>query len=339
MKAVHIVKPGPPDSLKIVDLPVPEPNDDEVLVKVNAAGVNFADILARTGLYNAAPSKPFVPGFEVSGTVERTGKRVTVIKAGQRVTGLTDFGGYAEYAVCKGNLVRPIADSMTFEDGASIPVNWITAYHCLYFTGPLEKGYKILLHAAGGGVGLAALQLLKNAGCYVIGLAGTDEKIEYLRNFGADLAINYKQEDFAKRIETETGGRSIDIILDSYGGKSFKKEWRLLRANGRIVSLGVASFAGKGKLTIAWDIFRHFKASILHLLGNSHGIYGVNMQKIFAHRPDLAEKGFDVVMTLIESGTCKPVVDSTYPIESVSEAHSRLESGKSTGKVVVTFDN
>ena len=338
MKAVQIVKKGPPESLEIVDLPVPEPKDDEVLVKVSAAGVNFADILARTGLYNEAPNMPFVPGYEVAGTVERRGKSVSNLSEGQRITGLTNFGGYAEYAVCKGKLVRPLTGSMTFEEGASIPVNWLTAYHCLYFTGLLERGYKVLLHAAAGGVGLAAVQLLKNAGCYVIGLAGTEEKIEYLKNYGVELVINYRKEDFSKRIEEKLGGKSIDIILDSYGGKSFKKEWKLLRPNGRIVSFGVASFAGKSKLTIAWSIFRHFKASILHLLGNSHGIYGVGMQKIIAGRPDLTEKAFDEVMALIEPGTCKPVIDSSFSIKDVSQAHSRLESGKSIGKIILTFD-
>ena len=338
MKAVHIVKPGPPETLEIVDLPVPEPKDDEVLVNVNAAGVNFADILMRTGLYRTAPARPFVPGFEVSGTVERIGKSVSEFSEGQRITGLTDFAGYAEYAVCKGSLIRPLIDSLTFEEGASIPVNWLTAYHCLYFTGPLDKGYKVLVHAAAGGVGIAAIQMLKKAGCSVIGLAGTEEKIEYLRNYGVDCVINYRRENFSKRIIDKFGLKSIDIVLDSYGGKSFKKEWKLLKPNGRIISLGVASIAGKSKLSIAWDVIRYFKASILHLIGNSQGIYGVAMQKIFESRPDLTERAFDEVMQLIESGTSKPVIDSTYSINDVSHAHSRLESGKSIGKVVLTFD-
>lgn len=338
MKAVQIVKTGPPESLKIVDIPAPEPGENELLIKVHVTGVNFADILCRQGLYPEAPPRPFVPGYEVAGTVEAKHDSVQGFKTSDRVIGLSNFGGYAEFAVCNANFVRPLNSSISFEEGAAVPVNWLTAYHCLYGTGLLEKDFKVLVHSAAGGVGIAALQLLKSAGCFIIGVAGTKEKKDFLKQFGVNLAINYRDEDFAGRVVKETGKRSLDIILDATGGKNFKKEWKLLRANGRIVSFGAASFSGKNKLAIFFKLTTQFKTNILRLMGNSHGVYGVNIRKIVEESPGLAGRSFDEVMKFIESHGIKPVIDSSYSLEKAGEAHKRLESGKSIGKIVLTND-
>ncbi|MFC1553829.1 zinc-binding alcohol dehydrogenase family protein [candidate division KSB1 bacterium] len=335
MRAIQIIKSGSPESLKIVELPIPEPREKEVLIKVFASGVNFADVLARQGLYPDSPDLPFVPGYETAGIVEKCGKNTDDFQPGDRVVGLTNFGGYAEYAVSPQIFTRKLDPSISFTAAASIPVNWITAYHCLFFTGPVNKDDKVLIHAAAGGVGSAVVQLLKNHGCYIIGTTGSNEKAEYLKDSGVDLVINYKEEDFADIVTKHFGRESIDIIIDSVGGDYYNKEWKLLRANGRIVSLGVASFSGRSKIYIMLFLLKKFRTNILKLLGNSQGVYGVNIRKIFVQRPDLAGAAFDEIMKLLKSGRINPVIDKVYALEDAYKAHRRLENGENTGKIIL----
>jgi len=227
MKAVQITGHGAPGMLKLVDAPDPEPSDDQVLIKVEAAGINFADILSRQGLYADAPPPPFVPGYEVAGTIAGIGKDVRDLKEGDRVTALCGFGGYAEYAISVPLFTRKLADNVSFYSGAAVPVNWTTAYHSIYLTGPVNAGDRALVHAAAGATGIAAVKMLKASGCTVFGTAGSDRKVGFLKNIGVDYPINYREEDFVKAVKKAVGERALDLIIDSIGGVSIRKGLKL----------------------------------------------------------------------------------------------------------------
>jgi len=335
MKAIRITEHGSPETLRIMDMPVPEPSDDEVLIRVHAAGVNFAEILSRRGMYPDAPPLPFTPGYEVAGTVEKTGRNVTGLETGQRVAALTDFGGYAGYALAVPAFTAPLGDAVSFIYGAAVPVNWITAYHSIFHTGPVTAGDRALVHAAAGGVGIAAVQLLKAAGCVVFGTAGSAQKVKFLKNLGVDYPIHYRENDFMTAVNDIIGPRGLDLVIDSIGGDYIRKGVKLLRANGRLIVLGVASFVGKSRAAITWRYWRKFMISPYHLLGNSHGVYGVNVKCLIKQRPDLCERVFRTVMNMLNAGEIVPVIDSMYPLEGAAEAHARLESRKTIGKVIL----
>ncbi len=336
MKAIQIVKSGKPEDMQLIELPIPDPANDQILVRVHAAGVNFADILMVQGLYPDAPPKPFVPGYEVSGIVEKTGKDINNMKTGDRVVGFTHFGGYAEYALCGESAVRKIDESLSFIDAASLPVNWLTAYQSIFNTGPVTSGYTAVIHSTAGGVGIAAVQLLKQAGCNVIGTVGSDAKIDFVKSLGCDYVVNYRTENFVDAVNKITGKRNVDIILNSAGPDSVKIDLKLLRTNGRVVLIGAASFSGLNKLSLIWKYARQFKLGLFHLIGNSHGVYGVNMLSIMKDRIDLCENAYYEILKMISSGKVKPVIDSTFPLEKAADAHKRIISRQSIGKVVLT---
>lgn len=335
MKSVQITGHGAPEKLKLTDAPVPEITDDQVLIKVAAAGVNFADILARQGLYPEIPKLPFIPGYEVAGTIEKAGKNAQNLKQGQRVAAFTNYGGYAEYAVSVPRFTAALDPSVAFTDAAAVPVNWLTAHHSIFYTGPVQKGDRALVHAAAGGVGIAAVNLLKNAGYIVYGTAGSDEKLDFLKSIGVDFPINYRTSDFQQVIEKESGLNSLDLIIDSIGGDYVKKGLKLLRANGRLILIGAASFAGLSKIARIWKYMRTFKIGPFHLIGNSHGVYGVSITKLIKQRPDLAEAQFRKIISMLNAGEIKPKIDGAYPFEKAAGAHARIESRKSIGKVVL----
>ncbi|MFC1564564.1 zinc-binding dehydrogenase [candidate division KSB1 bacterium] len=336
MKAVYITKTGSSEFLEVREAPVPEPAPDEILVKIHAAGVNFADILAAQGYYPDAPKTPFIPGYEVAGVVEKSGAEAGRFRTGQRVVGFTLFGGYAEYAVCKEFAVQEMDENLSFEESASIPVNWLTAYWSIYNTGLVFKGIRALVHAAAGGVGTAAVQLLKLEEAEIFGTAGSDEKLKFMRDLGVDHPVNYRNEDFQEAVEKIRGRKSLDLIIDSIGPDYLKKGLKLLRPNGRIVTMGVASISGKNKLSVLWTFLRHFKISPLHLIGNSQGVYGVGILKVAQEHPGLCMDALSKIMELFKEKKVRPVIDSTYPLEKASEAHARILSRKSIGKVVLT---
>ncbi len=338
MKAIYIPKTGSSKFLEVREAPVPEPAADEILVKVHAAGVNFADILAAQGIYPDAPEVPFVPGYEVAGIIEKLGSGVTRFSAGQRVVGFSHFGGYAEYTVCKEFAVQELDDSLAFENAASIPVNWMTAYWCIYNTGPVFKKIRALIHAAAGGVGVAAVQFLKLEDAEIFGTTGSDEKMEFLKELGVDHPVNYRTGDFQRSIEKVHGPRSLDLIIDSIGPDNLRKDLKLLHPNGRVILLGVADYSGRNKLSLAWKFLNQFKISPLHLLGHSHGVFGVNILALMKEHPEMSREAFKKIMGLFRERKVRPIIDSTYPLEKASEAHARILSRKSMGKVVLTTD-
>lgn len=336
VRAVSIRRTGPPESLECVDLPRPEPASGEVLIRVHRAGVNFADVLARQGIYPDAPKPPFVPGYEVSGAVESTGPGVTGLGAGDRVAAFTRFGGYAEYAVADERFAVPLPDGIDYATGAAVPVNFATAYHCLFHTGPLHPGDRVLIHAAAGGVGLAAVQMAKGAGAFLFGTVGSQEKVEFLRTFGVDLPIDYRNQDFVEEVRRATAGEGVDVILDSIGGSMIGQDLRVLRPGGRIVSLGLAVASGKSRPRMLRELMSAPRLQPIKLLESSRGFFGVNILRLFDHRPPLAALLLRRVFELLERGEARPVIAAEIPLEMAGEAHRLLQGRTSIGKIVLS---
>src|SRR5881409_1061597 len=241
MRSVWITRTGPPEVLEVRDGPDPVPGPGQVLVRVRASGVNFADVSARLGLYPDAPPRPCVVGYEVAGTVERLGPGADgVLAAGRRVVALTRFGGYAEAVAVPTAQIFPLRDAMSFEEAAAIPVNYLTAVLMLRHFGNVKRGERVLVHAAAGGVGMAAIQLCRIAGAEVIGTASAAKHAQ-LREAGVAHAIDYRTQDFESEVRRVTGGRGVDIVLDATG--AFRKSYRTLAPLGRLVCFGLSGAA------------------------------------------------------------------------------------------------
>jgi synaptic vesicle membrane protein VAT-1 len=341
MQAIPYLKKSKATNLNVAEWTKPTIKEDEVLIQVKAFGLNYADIMARNGLYPDAPKFPFIPGYEVAGLVEETGSQVTEYKKGDRVIGFTDFGGYAQYskASVMGTIKMP--DDMSFTDAAAIPVNYATAYHALFHTGLLIKGSRVLIHAAAGGVGLAAMQLANLYDCEIYATAGSARKLALCKEMGAHYVINYQEEDFVKEIKMITNNQGVDIVLDSIGGSTIKKDFEILRTNGRVAAFGVASLSNRGLGTLFQtipNVFDMLTISGIDLLSRSLGFYGINMKTIGDKNPALLRASMDAVMKLFAEKKLQSHVHKVFPWEEIAEAHELLESRKSTGKIVLSID-
>lgn len=338
MRQVWITKAGPPEVLQVREAPDPAPGPGEVRVRVAAAGVNFADTSARLGLYPDAPPIPFVVGYEVSGTIDAVGEGVDAARVGTRVFAMTRFGGYSDVVCVPQGQAIPMPAAMTFDEGAALPVVYLTAHHMLVHLGNVQRGDTVLIHAAAGGVGLAALQLCKHAGATTIGTASAS-KHAYLRDAGLDHAIDYRTQDFEAEVLAVTGRRGVDIALDAQGGESLAKSLRCLAPAGRLFAFGAASFTEAGTrnyFTIAKG-FLHTPLLALHplnLMGHNRGVIGVNMGRLWGETR-LLQKQFEQLVALYERGAIKPVVDARVPFDQAPEAHRRLMERKNIGKVLL----
>jgi len=341
MKAIPIKRASDADALKIDEWPAPKPAANEVLIEVKAFGLNFADIVARKGQYNDAPKFPFVPGYEVAGVVKEIGSGVTTFKEGDEVIALTLFFGYAELAVADERAVVRKPRGMSYADAASIPVNFLTAYHSLFETGTLRKGANVLIHAGAGGVGLAAIQMAKNHGCVVFATAGSDKKLDLLREYGVDHPINYQSTDFEREARRIMGGNKMDVVLDSVGGSYFKKDLALLRPHGRVAAFGAAAFSERNffKLpSLIPQVVSMLTLSMIELMLNSKGFYGVNMLRVAKENPELLHHEMAAIMDMFAEKKLKTVVSRQMSWKQIGEAHGLLESRATTGKVVLMVD-
>ena len=338
MKAIAIVRTGPPASLTLVERPTPEPRPGEVLIRVAAAGVNFADCLARQGFYPEAPKRPFVPGYEVAGEVAAVGADVTGWTKGQRVVAFTEFGGYAEYAIARSEMMRELPSDRAFTEAAGLPVIFVTAYLALFGSGVLYAGARVLIHAAAGGLGQAAVQLALRAGADVFGTAGSEEKVALLRRLGVQHPINYRTADFARAVIETSGERALDLIVDSVGGSFIRREVKLLAPGGRLVLLGVGEMSGRSRLAALGVVLKFPRLSTLKLLAQSRAVVGLNVLQVFRGNAALARHAFDEVMKLYIAGAIKPPVSTVLPLADAHRAHELLESRQSTGKIVLTVD-
>jgi len=339
MRAVQISKFGPPSVLKIVEIRVPETREHDVLVRVRAIGLNFADVFARLGYYPSIPKPPFVPGIEFAGTVEKVGKSVKGFKKGDRVFGFSRQNAYAEYVSVGSDLLTRMPRTMTFEEGSAFGVAALTAYYALVSLGQVQKGEHLLLHAAAGGVGIAALQIARHLGVHVYATIGSDSKAKTVRELGAKRVINYVDEDFAAIVNQETGNRGVDVVLDSVGGKVLRKGWKLLAPRGRYILFGFAAIAGKKgvpKLKAALEVLSTPLIYPPSMVTKNVSLMGFNLYFLM-DETEILRSAMRTLMHWYEKGIVRPVIGAVYEFDKIPEAQAFLQSRKSIGKVVVTL--
>jgi len=339
VRAVVLAEKGNPEVLRVEERPDPELRPGCVRVRVRAAGVNFADVMARMGLYPDAPELPFVPGYEIAGEIDAVGEGVEGLEPGDRVAGGTRFGGYAERAVTPASAVVEIPPDWSFEEGAALPVVYATAYAGLVSFGNVRAGERVLIHAAAGGVGIAAVQIAKLLGAEAFGTA-SPEKHDALRGFGLDHAIDYRGKDFVDEIRRVSGeAEPLDLVLDGIGGRSWKQSFSLLRPGGRLVCFGAATLVGGEKRNLpraAAALARTPRFNPIKLASDSKAVIGLNMLRLWDSRGDL-EEFVEPLSQWAAQGLIKPVIAGTFPLERAPDAHRMLQDRKNVGKVVLTL--
>lgn len=336
MRALVLKKHGSPDqAFEVRDWPDPKPGEGQVLVNVRASGLNFADILARMGLYPDAPKTPCVMGYEVAGEVEQVGPNADGFQPGDRVIAGTHFEGFAERAVADAQNVLRLPEGMSFEEGAALPVNYGTAYAALVLMAAVRPREKVLIHAAAGGVGIAALQIARHLGAEPIGTASAS-KHDAIRAQGAAYAIDYRNQDVAAEVERITGGKGVDVVMDALG--DFRRSYKLLRAGGRLVMYGASNIASGERRNIAKaarEVVRMPRFNPLRLMNDNKAVIGLNMLRWWDERGSLEEVTQPLV-DLIQQGAIKPVVAETFPFDRAADAHRFIQERKNIGKVVLT---
>ena len=332
MEAIYLIKNGKPEiAFERRKIELPEPKKGEVGIEVEAFGLNFADVVARLGMYRECPPLPTVVGYEVVGRVTKTTQGVEHVKEGDRVVAFTIFGGYATHVNTDARAVVKIADDYATGKALALAVQYCTAYYASHIATNVLEGDKVLIQAAAGGVGTALVQLCKLKNCKIFGTAGSEEKIEYLKNQGVDYPINYREKDFSTEINEK-----LDVVFDSIGGKSFKKGMKLLDFGGRMVSFGAASQLEAGNFfkKVKFGLSFGFYHPVVFIM-NSKTLAGVNMLKIGVHQPEILQHCMQSVVKLAEEGKIEPHVGGMYPIAQLNEAHTALETRATIGKVGV----
>jgi NADPH:quinone reductase-like Zn-dependent oxidoreductase len=322
VRAVVITKHGPPEVLQVQERPEPVARDGQVVIDVKAAGINFADTMARVGLYPDAPKPPCVVGYEVAGTRSDTGERVM---AG------TIFNGYAERVAVTASDALPLPDGLSFEQGAAIPVNYATAWQGLLGYGPLGAGDRVLIHAAAGGVGISATQIAKSRGAEVWGTASPG-KHAACRGFGVDHPLDYTRSGW------ERGLPKFDVIMDAVGGRSFRTSYKLLRPGGRLVAFGASSvMAGESRNLIAAGraALSMPRFNLIKQMSESKTVVGLNMLTLWKDRGTL-EPWLQPLRELTDARVIQPVVAEAFPFDRAPDAHRFIAERRNVGKVVLT---
>jgi synaptic vesicle membrane protein VAT-1 len=338
MKAAEITKFGPPEVLQIREIQIPSIGSGDVLIRTKAIGLNFADVFARLGYYPGIPKPPFVPGIEFSGKVEAVGKSVRAFKKGDRVFGFSKQNAYAEFVAVPQTYIEKIPRKMSFEEAAAFMVTYLTAYHALVTLAHVKKGERLLLHAAAGGVGTAALQLARHFGATVYATVGSAAKLIFVQKEGAAVAVNYNEEDFAQVVRRETNERGVDVILDSVGGKVFRKGWKLLAPMGRYVLYGFASVAGKKGVSKVKAIQEMAAVPFIYppsIVTKNVSLMGFNLYFLTENHAYL-RGSVKQLLRWYERGFLHPIIGAVFPFEKIAEAQEYLQSRRSIGKVVVT---
>lgn len=337
MRAVFISRRGGPGVLEVRGVPDPVPGPGQVRIDVRAAGLNFADVMARMGLYPDAPKLPAVVGYEVAGAVDAVGTGVTDPVPGDRVLALVRFGGQAEKVVLPAGHAMPMPEGMSFEQGAALPVNYLTAYHALFRVGHLSRGQSVLVHMAAGGVGIAALQLCRTVpGITVFGTASAS-KHAVIREEGCHHPVDYRTRDYETEVRQLSGGRGVDLVLDALGGADWKRGYRLLRPGGMLVTYGFANLAAgprRSLLVAARQLLSVPRFSPIALMDDNRGVAGVNMGHLWGE-PEMVLGEFRALLELFREGRIRPRVDSTFRFEEAALAHERLQGRGSVGKVLL----
>ncbi len=336
MKQIWVSKAGPPDVLQIQEAPDPTPHSGEIRIRVEASGINFADIMGRMGIYPDAPSIPYVPGYEVAGIVDMVGQGVPDFREGDKVFAVTRFGGYSDVVCAPYKQVFKRLDWMTAADAAALPVNYLTAYMMLIIMGSLRPGDKVLIHGAGGGVGLAALDICNIIGAETFG-AASPAKHPFLIQRGLYHAIDYRNRDFEQVMRDLTGKHGLQIILDPVGGKNWPKNYRLLAPAGRLIHFGVSSIA-TGKRRSLLGLLRMLVwlpfYTPIKLMNDNKAVIGVNLGHLW-QRPDMQRNWMQQIIAWYDEALFRPHIDATFSFENAAKAHHYIQDRKNTGKVLL----
>ncbi|ADC50769.1 putative zinc-dependent NADPH:quinone oxidoreductase [Alkalihalophilus pseudofirmus OF4] len=325
MKAIQFTTYGGPEVLKMVELDKPNPEANEVIIKIEAIGVNYADTARREGQYVVPTPLPFVPGAEVAGIVDEVGSDVSTVKAGDRVVtllGSKKATGYAEYSIADERGLMPIPDGVSFEQAVALPLQGLSAYHILKTMGQLEEGDTVLVHAAAGGVGTIAVQLAKLMGAgKVIATASSKEKLELARELGADVLVNYTEDNWYEQVLEATNGRGVNVALEMAGGRVFIDTLKCLATFGRLVVYGVAS----GEQS-------PFNPS--SLMARNQSVIGFFLPQIM-RKPRLLQSSMKELLDYVGSGQLKLQIGGTYALDEAAKVHQLMQGRQTTGKLIL----
>jgi NADPH:quinone reductase-like Zn-dependent oxidoreductase len=337
MKKVIYPKIGGVDSIEIIEVDDPIASEGEVVVRIHRAGINFADLMMRQGLYGSNPDFPFTPGYEASGVITSVGSGVNGLDIGDRVLAMTGFGGYSEKVSISSSRVFKLPDSVTFDQAAAIPVTYGTAYHMLFHLGRISPGDSVLIHHAAGGVGTAVAQLCKVAGASVVIGTASSSKKEFVESIGVNF-VDRETEDFVKVCKDLTGGKGVHHAIDPVGGSNLMKSYKATRRGGKVYFFG-ASSAVKGEKRSMITAFRMWlntpKFDPIKMMSSNKAVFGVHMgllddQHIFeGHLNDLSK--------MLENGEINPIIDSIWRFERVAEAQMHMHDRKNRGKILIDF--
>jgi NADPH2:quinone reductase len=325
MRAVIAAAKGGPEVLEIVERPVPQPREGEVLVRIAAAGVNRPDVVQRQGHYPPPPGAPDILGLEIAGEVVAAGPGASRFQVGSPVMALVAGGGYAEYAAVHESNALPIPAGLSMTEAAAVPETYFTVWTNVFERGRLQAGEAFLVHGGTSGIGTTAIQLAKAFGARVIATAGSAEKCDACLTLGADLAINYREADFVQGVKAVTEGKGADVILDMVGGSYIQRNYEAAAQDGRIVQI---AFMQGGKAEVD---FRRLMMKRLTHTGSTLRARSV------AEKASIARALEERVLPLLAEGRCRPVMDSTFPLDEVQAAHARMDGGEHIGKIVLTL--
>ncbi len=323
MQAITISSPGGPEVLKPQKRPVPSPDDQQLLIRVAAAGINRPDVLQRMGAYPPPPGAPDIPGLEISGTVVAKGKKAARHEIGDQVTALVTGGGYAEYACAHAESALPVPDGLSLLQAAALPETFFTVWHNVFQRGKLKKGERFLVHGGSSGIGTTAIQLAKAFGAEVFTTAGSDEKCHACRKLGADHAINYRKQDFVEVIKEKTAGRGINVILDMVGGDYIPRNYRAAAVEGRIIQIAFLNGPGV-EVNFAPLMMKRLTHTGSTLRARDNDFKAVIAREL-EHN----------VWPLLASAQIAPVMDQIFPLEQASAAHERMDQGAHIGKIML----
>ncbi len=338
MRQIWIPKAGPPEVLELREARDPLPARGELRIRVEATGVNFADIMGRLGIYPDLPKMPVVVGYEVAGKIDTVGQDVESDWIGRDVLAMTRFGGYSDVVCVPERQVWTRPPGMSAEEGAAIPVNYLTAHQLLVVMGGLRAGETVLVHSAGGGVGIAAIQIARALGAEVIGTASAG-KHDFLKSLGVAHCIDYTRENFEQRVREVTNGRGVELAIDPVGGKSFKQSYRSLSPTGRLGVFGMSA-AAPGKTR---KLMGFLKAAVqtpwltfnpARLMNDNKGVFGVNLGHLW-EEIDRISSWTETLLEQYRAGAIKPVIAERFPLERAADAHHYIQDRKNIGKVVL----
>jgi len=337
MRAIWTTRLGKPDTLEVRETPDPEPGPNQVRVRVRAAGLNFADVMARQGLYPDAPKLPAVMGYECAGEIDAVGPEVRDFAVADRVMAFTRFGGQSDCVCVDPAYVFRIPEQLSFEDAAALPVSYLTAYHMIFNVARVRPGDHVLVHSAAGGAGTAALQLCRSIGAVATYGTASGSKHDYAREHGCTHPIDYHTQDYVAEVRRLTNGRGVDFVLDALGGGDWKKGYGLLRPGGLLIAFGFANMNKGNSRQLVHVVSQALRVPLytpLKLMSENRGVAGVNMGHLW-DEAELLGSAAQHILALYSQGRIAPHVHATFPFEQAAEAHRLLESGQSLGKIIL----